>query len=490
MIFACYAVYRGARPQLLDFLRKEALRNADLAIGIDIMFLKQSCRGNKKNLKPILRYILEAWRDVAWYVMMFARGHLVLPLPSLISLLECVGYHQKSICYPSSNTVAKVYSSSWPDPATANEIMSTYLRFVASPSETYGLKPYNKSFLRQIRRSHYYSILVNAIFATLKPSVYLTPYSGYIHYHVPCKAANRHSVPTLVLGCSDCLYRVSDQELPRQFVFADLNQSQGQEDFSRLSERGKQVLSRRLEGARDSSISYMKVSAYETVDSHSFWTYPDASEHLREASRSALRTYGESGFVCVFMHELNDWHHNGVLPPFASSYYEWLYLTLSFLVAQKINYVLKIHPCIVSDPASYADSVNALVGLASRLECTLAVTTLLTTTQLLDLGVKLGVTVRGTVALELAYLRIPFLCAGYPPYASLFPGRTTSSLNSYQERLLNYRSHPPVSEEEVNKSAYYVALQQRNSIVPDLNLKNSVLNLSDNSSYQSIKKFL
>jgi hypothetical protein len=490
MTVACYAVYRGANPRLLDFFRQEALRNADIAIGIDIMFLKQSCRGREKTLRSILFSIREAWRDFAWYVMMLGRGHLVLPLPALVSLLDCFQYQHKDICYPPYNTVAKLYSSSWPDTATANEIMATYLRFVASPSETYGLKPYDSRFLKLLRRSHYYSKLVNSVFAALKPRLYLTPYSGYLHYQAPCKAAAHYTVPTLVLGCSDCLYRVRDHEQPRQFISASRNQAPVPDTFSRLSAIGSRIMTRRIEGARDSSISYMEVSAYASTDAHRFWAFPATSEHLGEVSQSTLLSFGNQGFVCVFMHELNDWHHNGVLPPFASSYYEWLFLTLSFLNAQKINYIVKVHPCIVNAPPSYADSINALLGLASQLGRTLPVTTLLTTTQLIDSGIKLGVTVRGTVALELAYLRQPFLCAGYPPYASLFPDRTTSCINSYQERLLNYLSEPAVSEEEAKSSAYYIALQEQASIMPDVDLKSLSLDLSDCSSYQSIKKLL
>lgn len=486
---ACYAVYRGADPRLLRFFRQEARRNATLALGVDIMFFRKSRGGDNSWLTSTLWSMRESWRDFCWYLKMLLQGHLILPLPALVTAFEC-WLKPTNAGPPPFKTVAALYSARWPNAEAAEEIMATYLRFVAAPRETYGLQPFDGRFHSMLRRWKIYCWFTNFLFATLKPRLYLAIYSGYLHHNAPCKSAIHNDVPTLVLGCSDCLYRISNHEVPRQFEFIEYNELQPPGDCAELSARGYALLAERIKGSFDPTIAYMKVSAYAHIQSQAFWAVPDVGKDLQEISLDSLTVSGARGFVTVFMHELNDWHHNGVLPPFATSYYEWLHITLAFLLSHHIPYILKIHPCIVNSPSSYSASIDAVLGLASQLDARLQVTTLLSTTQLIDAGMKLGVTVRGTVALELAFLQIPFLCAGRPPYAALFPNRIEQDLDSYQKRLLDYNKESAISSAEAKLAAYYVALQQRSTSIPIEDIRGAIPKLAANDAYEKFKGLL
>lgn len=473
----------------MDFFRAEALRNARLAIGINIMFYRQSSRKDYFSIKNLLSSLREGGRDLLWYIQMLFRGHLILPLPPLISLLEIFQTQSKHAAL-NHDTVASFYSEHANEDIMANEIMATYLRFIASPEEEYGLRSYDHRFPRMMKRWQIYHKLIHAIFAFLKPRLYLSIYSGYLHHHTPCQLATFQSIPTLVLGCSDCLYRISDYRVPCQFIFSGWNDTYKPIDFQVLTAAGRRILAARLRGSVDTTISYMKVSAYETISAKQFWSYPLTYKYLKEMTFDHLAEGKDKGFVTVFMHEFNDWHHNGVLPSFATSYYEWLEVTLACMHDQDIPYVLKIHPCIVSLPNLYSASIEALLNLAAKLGVCINVTTSLTTTQLIQAGMKLGVTVRGTVTIELAYLQIPFICAGRPPFATFFPRRLESDLQNYSHRLKNYTKEALVTAEEADMAAYYVALQEKISALPDLDLKGEKPNLSADLLYHRLKLLL
>jgi hypothetical protein len=486
--FACYAVYRGADPRLLQFFQKEALRNANIVIGIDIMFIRQSY-GKSTVFRSLFSTVLEIWRDLIWYLQMMLRGHIILPLPLLISI---VGWwiNPKDVLKPPCNTVSLLYSSQWPNATVANEIMATYLRFVATPVESYGLEPYDRRFISLLKRWKTFHILSNFVFKFLRPRIYLSLYSGYLTHWTVCDSAIRHKVPALVLGCSDCLYRISDQEVPRQFDFIHYRLARQPNDFVNLSARGNDILAKRIQGDYDPTLSYMKTSAYAGLSTGRFWNYLNGSDRLQEISNEFLRKSSKDGFITIFMHEFNDWHHNGVLPGFATSYYEWLMVTLAYIHAKRIPYVLKIHPCIVGSPSLYGVSIDALLAIADQLGNCLNVTTSLSTLELINCKMKLGVTVRGTVALELAYLKVPFLCAGRPPYADLFPMRTVTDSSHYQQRLLHFQNEPSVSDAEASLASYYVALQERDAGLPIFNLTTAPPKLADNNSYHRIKSLL
>ena len=87
----------------------------------------------------------------------------------------------------------------------------------------------------------------------------------------------------------------------------------------------------------------MQVNPYAAVDGF----HPQIKDLLENSNVVSVKpcelSAERGGFVVVYMHEFNDYHHNGVLPGFVSSYYDWLLLTVSILAEYQIPYVVKAH---------------------------------------------------------------------------------------------------------------------------------------------------
>ena len=83
---------------------------------------------------------------------------------------------------------------------------------------------------------------------------------------------------------------------------------------------------------------------------------------------------------------------------------------------------------------------------------------------------SLGITIGGTIALELAFMRTPFICTGNPPFARLFPKRIVSSQVDYFERSRRYWLEPEITIQESDAAAYYVAEFEYLLKTPQINL--------------------
>ena len=474
---ACYGIYRGMNSGLAKFLRKQAALNGSLPIAIDIMFYRPS--RSLRSIRGIISFVIENLRHLKWYILESAKGHLIFPAPLVAAVITFLNWKRLSKLYSlPAKTAANLYRLGWPDSFSCEEFMATYLRYVARSSEQYGLSPYDERLVSLAFLAHSYRACISALFGLIRPTSYFSFYSSYLHNFIPCSESVSLGIPAVVIGCTDCLYRIDNKKVPRQFEHFSLDDVPS--DFHpSIIAKGNIILDSRLKGSIDLAINYMEKSPYSTHDVSSFWGIQDVPLSMYEYEASSRNGSSKNGnLIVVFMHELQDWHHNGVLPLFASSYYEWLLITVGFLLENKLNFLVKVHPAIATDPLKYRQTVEALSGLSSVLGSKLPVSTAATTLELLELGMALGVTVRGTIALELAYLGHRFLCAGTPPYAALFPLRIVSDEASYFDRLLHYGLEPPISTREARAAAFYAASQQDSLQKPQVNVNGSMLNLS------------
>jgi len=490
---AFYAIYRGLDPGLTRFLRLQAKKNASIAIGIDILIFRPSTRRSSE-MRSLASSFVESIRHFVWYLSESLRGHVILPIPAIVTLIYGVRFILMAQPKPTlpRATAVDLYRLGWPEQVLAPEFMATYLRFIALEDELYGLHPYDDRFVRLYLFAKIYSSVIYSIFKVLPPAVYIAVYSGYIQHFIPCLHASKVGAPILLLGCSDCLYRIDDSAVPRQFLpLSSALGSLGEFDGQAIVQ-GQEILRKRIGGTLDSAIDYMPNSPFVVADSRIFWGFPHVAQSLYEFSfPQAVEVTGSvDKFVVVFMHELQDWHHNGVLPPFASSYYEWLLITVKYLLDSRLPFVIKIHPAIVSTPKRYQQTIHALCRMASGLNVLLPISTTLTTLGLIEMGMGLGLTVRGTIGLELAYLRVRFLCAGTPPYGPLFPRRTELGLSSYLHRLKHFQAEPEVSLVESSAASYYVGLQNKMISRPDVHLKTKVFHVSPDADFIDAKRYL
>ena len=66
---------------------------------------------------------------------------------------------------------------------------------------------------------------------------------------------------------------------------------------------------------------------------------------------------------------------------------------------------------------------------------------------------------KGTIATELTYLRIPVVCSGLPPYKSALPCRVVNDLPSLSKVLCNYKNPEPVSDIERSDILKYLVFK-------------------------------
>lgn len=490
---AFYSVYRDLNPNLTKFLQKQAARNASVAIAIDVQLYRPSTR-KRPLIRSIASTIVENTRHLNWLACETLRGHLIIPTPAIVRLIYCFRYvllrkPKPRLPHP---TAVDLYRAGWPTLDLAQELMATYLRFVAQENELYGLNQYTDKYIQLYIYAQLYSRVISWIFRIANPAAYISIYSGYLQHFIPCHQASKVGSPVLVMGCSDCLYRVDDSSVPRQFIHLTCNDDRMGESYEQLVFKGQNILRNRIRGKLDHAIEYMPSSPFMAVDSKEFWCIPIVLEHLYEYRPQIERNPAttDDGFIVIYMHELQDWHHNGVLPPFASSYYEWLYITIRHLLHCKLPFVIKIHPAIVTTPKRYKQSVEAICQMSKRFNAKLPVATGSTTLKLVEMGMELGLTVRGTVALELAFLNSAFLCAGNPPYGALFPRRLELDLTRYLYRLENFRDEPMISSEESAAASFYIGLQDSMATKPDIRLQKRTLSTSQDSEFIVAKNYL
>jgi len=476
--FAFYSAYREMDDRQIDFLRGEALLNAKYAIGIDVLFLQVSVAKHKSWLHSIYIQIGHFISNFLWYLRMLCRGHVILPVPLISRLLYLVTSFFKVKPKPPFATVAELYFAKWPSESDYEDVIATYIRYVARPGERFGLCPYDHRFLSMLRYWDNYKQILNFVFYALNPSAYFSLYSGYLIWQSPIKIAIARTIPVMVLSCHDRLYRVSDSQIPKQMVLnQNLLQSEDMVDglptVDKLVHAGTEILNQRLVGIIDSSTSYMARSAYQRCSTDSFWEIRTFSNCCNHVTQDILKNMTR-GFVVIFMHEFSDYHHYGVLPDFVSSYYDWFCQTISYLESSSIPYVVKIHPQIMSYPERYSQTINALIAYCKASAFKIPVLAgEVTTNDLVECGMSLGLTIRGTVAIELAFMRIPFICSGNPPYAYLFPKRIELSCFHYFKRLSQYWLEPAVTEIESESAAYYVAEEGYLRKIPEVKLNAS-----------------
>jgi hypothetical protein len=492
-----YTVVRHADPAVLDFARSECLQNTKVAVGLDVLFFEPLCVEAEKKMRTLRLAYMHATRiilSIRWYIRMAMAGHIIVPIPFIVDIYGLISYfrprHNELDSYA---TPVDAYYAGKPTRVNSVELLGTYIRFAAQEQEEYGLKKAGHSYYSLYFRATRYRQIVEICFGILRPCFFFSLYSGYLHHQIPCDIASICKVTTLVIGCSDCLYRISNSSMPRQFYPVVYSKSHGfalKGTTESIIAQGLSSLQARLKGNIDSSISYMNASPYQSSPDTTLENSIASLTASKLVSFKANKHYNADWrkFITIYMHEFSDWHHNGVLPDFASSYYDWLLQTCLILCELRIPFVVKIHPAIAKDPVHYKQSIKGIGRIAEYLDIPLVYSAAETTLDLIESGMALGVTVRGTVATELTVLRIPFLCAGKPPYSTLLNRRVVVTKQDYVSRLQNFTEEPHITDQEVSMAAYYVGILEEAAKTPDKHLNHtSSLTLSSDAEYALYK---
>jgi len=493
--FSFYGTHQGQHTSVNHTLWTCARLNAHIVIGIDLIYCPPSnINKNPKNQFPgkkVIIYLYTQLIYIRWLAREVGQGRFIIPtllicniFASFRFLLPTI-YDQKTVQFQGLH--AQLDRLRFRD-----ENIATFIRYISSVEDEFRINRANVQKLQDFYfRLYIYQIILSILFRNSVNS-YFTVYSSYLHSYMPCEAAVRNKIPVIVFGCSHAVFLSSENKVPSQInwfenscCLTDLTDCRS----SRYRSLGNSILKKRINGNLDVLVSYMTTSAYTNSPNQVI-----PSNFNKGNFKLATETNTINPFVVIYMHEFYDFHHNGVLPGFAESYYEWLLITLKIMHLYKVNYRLKLHPCITSNPQKYSQSIDVLSYLSDKFSEPIIISINETTKQLCQQGMTLGCTVRGTIALELIYQGIPVICSGNPPFANFLPSRCLDDLELYTNSIINHSKAFSVTPDEIQSVCKYTGLSflaregyDKDSL--DLVKKNKI-RLVSHKHLQTIKKYL
>ena len=287
-------------------------------------------------------------------------------------------------------------------------VNDTYLRF--KPAPTIDLT--DRRLFAIIWQAFADARRAEKYFSSIKPALYLTSYSVYTQHGIPVRVALKHGVKVFSFG--------NYQEFSKALALDDWvhtkNPLKYAEDFSLLDSpqeklaEAEKALRVRMSGGIDTATAYMKTSAYVQSE---------------EVPRNV------EGSVVIFLHDFFDSPHvyyDMVFPDF----WTWITFTIDVLIDAKIRFFIKPHPNQIGLSAGVIDALREKYPSAQWLSPKV------TNVQLAEAKIACAVTVYGTVAHEMAYLRIPSItCARHPHVAFSF-SRNSKNKSDYAKALRDY----------------------------------------------------
>jgi hypothetical protein len=278
---------------------------------------------------------------------------------------------------------------------------------------------------RDIRRAKKY-------FTQTRPTLYLTSYSTYIQHGIAVRVALQCDVPVYSFGN----YQEFAKKLTMQDWVHTKNPDLYANEFSKLNDQATKLalaettLTARMSGSIDRATAYMKKSAYI-----------DTGESVPNVEEAAV----------IFLHDFYDSPHvyRGMVFP---DFWEWACFTIETLSAQRIPFFVKPHP----NQIKLSDA--ALNELIRRYPTTRIISSSITNRQLAEAGMSCAITVYGTVAGEMAFLRIPSITCAHHPHVNFEFCKTANNKFEYAELLANC-SNPTHDKFELKRQSmifYYM----------------------------------
>lgn len=308
-------------------------------------------------------------------------------------------------------------------------IYDTYLRFKPAPTvdlDDFYLVIVIWKALRNIKIAKQY-------FSVNTPKVLLQSYSTYIQHGVTARVALDFGVNVYTFGSyqsvvkklnkDDYSHVISTRRYKTEFDTFE------HKEIKRLD--AAKALENRLSGKIDLATSYMKESAYKITEN---------------------KLPNIQGGVVIFLHDFYDSPHIYKSMVFAD-FLEWIEFTINELEKNAVVCYLKPHP------NQLPESGLVVKDLCKRYQHIKLLSPKITNKQLASAGMKLGITLYGTVAHELAYMGVPIITCGNNPHSSYDFCFEAKSKKQYSDMLreINTLVFPNIEQvkEEV-ESFYYM----------------------------------
>jgi hypothetical protein len=309
-------------------------------------------------------------------------------------------------------------------------VIDAYVRFKPSP-EFLLRDRYTFRILRQALRD---IEKAQAYFSTRKPKMFLTSYTSYVQHGIPARVAIALGIKVISFGSYQHLCKPLSREDQTHLAehwhyhdrFAALPPAEQQSRRARADER----LGARMRGEIDNAIGYMRSSAYAAHSSD----VPDV--------KGAVIVYLPDFYDSIHVYRWTTFH----------DYWEWACFTIDTLTGAGIPFLIKAHPNASPDSKLVYDRLQA------RYPGLNFVPPGITTAQLAAAGIAAGVSPRGTVLSELAYLGVPVIAAGDHPHAEFDLTLPAKTLEDYRGRLLSAASLPRDAQTMRSRACEFYAM--------------------------------
>jgi hypothetical protein len=260
---------------------------------------------------------------------------------------------------------------------------------------------------------------------------FFSSYSTYIQHGIPVRVFLKHGIPVYTSGNFQQLFK----KLSTTDVFHTKTHKEYAQDFKTLDQQkekielGLNMLEKKFNGTIDSATVYMKQSAY---------------------GGSPVTDVKLDFDGVVFLHDFYDSPHiySWMLFP---DFYEWVECTFAIIEKYNLNVGVKPHPNQV------VESSQAIDELKRKYPSLKWIDPKTTNSQILNSGIKFGVSVYGTILHELSYHGITPICAGDNPHASFNFIQTPKSIKEYEEMIVNAKNlNLPADYREQVAAFYYM----------------------------------
>jgi hypothetical protein len=290
-------------------------------------------------------------------------------------------------------------------------LIDTYLRY----SNKYEFNPTDQELKSLIKSC--IEIVINAEKALLDNNLNIlyTCYASYIESGILVRLAIKHSIVVVSFGNLGLFgKKLSSTNYFHTFPIVK------KENFSKLSavqlENSRLELNKRFSGEIDFATKYMSKSAY--------------------SSRSEIVTENLAGCVVIYLHDFYD-SPNVYGGMFFLDFWNWITFTIETLLANQIKFVIKPHPNAL--PINKIPIEN----IRSTYHNVIILDHKINTVQLVEAGIKCGITVYGTISLELGFLGIKSIISADSPYKEMSFVKHCSDLIEYRSELIKLKEYSP-----------------------------------------------
>lgn len=244
---------------------------------------------------------------------------------------------------------------------------------------------------------------------------YFTSYTTYIQHGVIVRTLKKKEIDIFTSGN----FQQRFKKLKIEDLFHTAYYHKYRSDFEKMHNQeekygiASKLLTDKFSGIIDNSLSYMKSSSY------------------KQEGNICLDTKKNVDGI-LFLHDFFDSPHIYGKMLFVD-FYEWVIHTIKLINKYNLNIAIKPHPNQVED------SKKIIKDLQEKYPLVKWINPKVSNSELLNSGIKFGISIYGTVLHELAYHGIQAICAGDNPHSSYSFVHIPNSIEEYDSMIVGFK---------------------------------------------------